>query len=152
MEVSWLGRIGFWHWWVLGIGLIVLEVLSPGVFFLWIGIAAVLVGLLLLGLPHLTWEWQLLAFALFSVAAIALQRAWLVRHPIETDRPTLNRRGAQYLGRVFTLDAPIVDGVGKIRVDDTTWKVRGQDCPGGTKITVTGVDGVVLLVDRIGHR
>jgi membrane protein implicated in regulation of membrane protease activity len=82
-----------------------------------------------------------------SVAAVVLGRVWLKRHPIGTDRPTLNRRGDQYVGRVFTLDEPVINGFGKIRVDDTTWKIRGNDCAAGARIRVVGVDGTTLLVD-----
>ena len=66
--------------------------------------------------------------------------------PIETDRPLLNQRGAQYVGRQFHLDEPIVNGHGKIKVDDSIWKVHGPDCPEGARVTVTGVDGTVLVV------
>ena len=147
MEASWLAEITSWHWWVLGIVFVILEIVSPAAFFLWLGIAAGLVGFVLVGLPDLTWEWQLLAFAGFSVASVVLGRGYLVRHPIKTDQPTLNRRGEQYIGREFTLDAPIVNGIGKIRVDDTSWKIRGSDCPAGNQVLVSGVDGVVLLVE-----
>jgi len=77
---------------------------------------------------------------------VLVGRAWLRRRPIETDHPTLNRRGEQYVGRRFTLDEPIVNGVGKLRVDDTTWKIMGDDLPAGSQVTVTGVDGTVLVV------
>ncbi len=150
MDAGWLSGIGHWHWWVLGIAFVVLEVFSPAAFFLWLGIAAALVGLLLLAMPQLAWEWQLLAFAGFSVASVVLGRSYLKRHPIRTDQPTLNRRGEQYVGRVFTLETPIVNGNGKIRVDDTSWKVRGPDCPAGSQVRVNGVDGVVLLVECTG--
>ena len=72
---------------------------------------------------------------------------WLKRHPTETDQPRLNRRGEQYLGRVFTLEHPVVNGLGKIRVDDSTWKISGPDCSEGTQVRVVGVDGVVLRVE-----
>jgi len=147
MDAGWLDNLTHWHWWVLAVVLVILEILSPGVFFLWMGIAAGVVGFLLLAVPDLAWEWQILAFALFSVVSIALGRSYLKRHPIQTDQPTLNRRGEQYVGRVFTLDAPIVNGVGKIRVDDTSWKINGPECAAGGKVRVTGVDGVVLLVE-----
>ena len=147
MESNWLEGITYWHWWVLGIAFVILEIFSPAAFFLWMGIAAGVVGLLLLALPDLSWEWQILAFALLSVAAIALGRSYLKRNPIKTDQPTLNRRGEQYIGRQFTLDEPIVNGVGKLRVDDTSWKINGPECEAGTKVRVTGVDGVVLLVE-----
>ena len=145
--MDWLQLAEYWHWWVLGVVLVILEVFSPGVFFLWLGIAAGLVGLVMFAYPALPVAGQLLTFALFSVVSILLWRAYLKRHPIKTDQPLLNRRGEQYVGRVFTLDAPVVNGAGKIRVDDSIWKIHGTDCPAGTRVRVTGVDGVVLKVD-----
>lgn len=68
---------------------------------------------------------------------------------IQTDAPTLNRRGQQYVGRVFTLSEAIVNGVGKIKVDDTLWKVKGKDTEVGKRVRVTEVDGVVLLVESV---
>lgn len=147
-----LSQLTFWHWWMLGVVLVILEVFSPGAFFLWMGIAAGVVGLLLLIFSGLTWEFQILLFALFSVASIVLWRLYLNSHPIPTDQPRLNRRGEQYVGRVFTLESPIVNGHGKIRVDDSTWKITGTDCAAGTRVTVVGVDGVVFQVERIENR
>ena len=145
-----LQQVEFWHWWVLGVVLLILEVFAPGAFFLWLALAAGIVGLVVMMIPAMAWEAQLLLFALLSVASFLLGRLWLRRHPIETDLPTLNRRGEQYVGRVFTLEEPVVNGNGKIRVDDTTWKIRGDDCVAGTRVRVTGVDGTVLLIDQAG--
>jgi membrane protein implicated in regulation of membrane protease activity len=146
---AWLQQIDFWHWWVLGVALVILEVFSPGVFFLWLGVAAGVVGVVVWLVPDLSWEYQILIFAAASVTSIALGRSYLKRNPIETDQPMLNRRGEQYVGRVFTLEHPIDNGVGKIRVDDSTWKISGEDCAAGTRIKVIGVDGVVLRVDIV---
>jgi membrane protein implicated in regulation of membrane protease activity len=142
-----LEHVEFWHWWVLGVVLLILEVFAPGAFFLWLAIAAAVVGLVVMAMPAMAWDMQLLVFAVLSVAAVVLGRLWLKRHPIVTDRPMLNRRGDQYVGRVFTLDEPVINGFGKIRVDDTTWKIRGDDCAAGARIRVVGVDGTTLLVD-----
>lgn len=139
-------QLDFWHWWVIGLVLIVLEVFLPGTFFLWMGIAAGVVGLLLFIAPGMGWEYQLLVFALLSVGSILFWRAWLKKHPTETDQPALNRRGEQYVGRTFTLQVPVVNGSGKIRVDDSTWKIQGPDCAAGTRVKVTGVNGVILEV------
>lgn len=142
-----LDQVEFWHWWVLGVVLLILEVFAPGAFFLWLAIAAGVLGLVVMAMPTMAWDMQLLVFAVLSVAAVVLGRLWLKRHPIVTDRPMLNRRGEQYVGRVFTLDEPVLNGFGKIRVDDTTWKVRGEDCAAGARIRVVGVDGTTLLVN-----
>jgi membrane protein implicated in regulation of membrane protease activity len=146
MNASWIGELGPWHWLLAAIALIILEALTPLAFFLWLAVAAGIVGLALALFPALGWQAQLVLFAVFSVLSLFLGRRYLKRHPIATDEPTLNRRGHQYIGRVFTLEQPIINGTGKLRVDDTTWKIAGRDCAGGTKVRVTDVDGVVLLV------
>ncbi|MGF1612626.1 MAG: NfeD family protein [Gammaproteobacteria bacterium] len=138
----------FWQWWILGLVLVILEVFAPGAFLIWMGIAAGLVGLLLLLVPTLPWQLQVLTFAVFCVALVWVWRRHIQSHPIQSEAPWLNRRGEQYVGRVFTLDEPIVNGRGKLRVDDSIWRISGADCPAQSKVVVTGVDGVVLTV---GH-
>ena len=127
-----------------------LELLLPAAFFLGMAIAAGLLGLLLLAWPEIPWEWQLIGFSLLAIVTIWGWRRYLWSNPIRSDRPRLNRRGEQYVGRVFTLEHPIVNGRGKLKVDDTTWKVRGEDCPAATRVRVTGVEGVELLVEAEG--
>jgi membrane protein implicated in regulation of membrane protease activity len=139
-------QLGHWHWWILAATLIILEVFAPGAFFLWLGLAAGAVGTLVFFLPGLDWEYQILAFSVLAVASILVWRKFFKQRPADTDQPTLNRRGEQYIGRVFTLSEPIIDGLGKIRVDDSSWKIHGSDCPAGSQIEVTGVDGTVLQV------
>ncbi len=141
--------IDFWHWWILAVALIIVEILLPSFFALWLAIAAALTGLLLLIFPTLGWEWQLLLFALFSVVSIVAWRRYYQKHPIKTDEPMLNRRGEGYLGRELTLSQPIIDGIGKIRLDDSTWKVQGPDCPAGTRIRITALNNVVFTVERL---
>ena len=142
-------QITYWHWGILAIALLIFEIATPGFFLLWIGIAAGLVGVLLWFMPGLGWEYQILIFAVLSVTTVVLWRRYQQAHPITSDQPTLNRRGEQYVGRVFTLQEGIVNGVGKIKVDDSTWKVEGADCPAGTRIHVVGVDGVILKVESV---
>jgi membrane protein implicated in regulation of membrane protease activity len=109
--------------------------------------AALLTGALLWAWPELSWEWQLVTFSLLSVASIVLARKLLSRHPIESDRPLLNRRAAQLVGRVCVLPEPIVNGEGKIRIDDSVWRISGADAVAGAQIRIVGADGVVLRVE-----
>lgn len=143
---GWFDTALYWHWLVLAVVLIVLEVLSPGVFFLWLGLSAGLVGAILFLVPDLAWTIQLLLFAVFGIVTVLGWRYWLAKHPTPSDRPTLNRRGEQYIGRRFTLDEPINNGQGWVRVDDGRWKVQGEDLPAGARIEVTGVEGATFLV------
>lgn len=145
-------HIDHWSWWILAIVLIVLEAFAPGTFFLWMGIAAGTVGFILLLIPGMGWEYQVFTFAAISVASILVWRQFARKHPVVTDQPALNRRGAQYIGRTFTLGEPIINGQGKIHVDDTTWKIKGDDCEAGGKVKVVGVDGVLLKVDVVDRK
>ncbi len=143
-----LGSVEFWHWWILGVVLAAIEVAAPVLIFLWLGVAAGMTGLILLVIPATPFEFQLLSFALFSVASVALSRWYLRRRPIATDDPTLNRRAEQHIGRTFTLDQAIENGRGKVRVGDSFWRVKGDDLPVGVRVRVTGVDGITLVVEE----
>jgi membrane protein implicated in regulation of membrane protease activity len=147
--MEWLDQIVFWHWWIAAGLLLILELTTPTFFFLWLGIAAAATGLLLLVFPGLSVEAQLVLFAVLSVVAIVLWRKFREARPLTSDQPNLNRRGEQYTGRVFTLEQAIENGVGKVTVDDSTWRVVGADMPAGTKVRVDGLDGVVFKVVEV---
>ncbi len=144
--MAWFEHIVFWHWWILAGILLILELTAPAFFFLWLGIAAAATGLVLLVFPVIPLESQLVIFSVLSVVAVLAWRRYREAHPIETDQPNLNRRGQQYVGREFTLEQPITNGVGKVTVDDSTWRVKGPDLPAGSQVIVEDVEGVVFVV------
>ena len=146
--MEWLQHILFWHWWILAGVLLIVELSSPVFVFLWLGFAAAAVGFLLLVFPSLPVEVQLVLFGVLCVVAVLAWRRYREVHPPQSDNPLLNQRGQQYIGRVFTLDHAIVNGEGKVKVDDSSWRVKGPDLPAGTRVEVTGVDGVVFIVTR----
>jgi hypothetical protein len=90
---------------------------------------------------------QFALFAILSVVSIVLSRRYLKRKPLETDHPDLNRRGARYVGRNFVLDEALVGGRGRMKVDDTTWRVEGPDLPAGASVRVTEVNGATLRIE-----
>ena len=145
--LSYLQSANHWGWWIFAVILVVLEIAIPGAVFLWMGIAAGVVGGIVFVAPTLSWQYQFLIFAILSVVSVLVARRYLRSRPIATDQPSLNRRGSQYIGRTFTLSEPIVDGRGRLHVDDTMWRIDGPDLETGTKVTVVGVDGVVLKVE-----
>ncbi len=145
--MEWLDQVVFWHWWMLAGLLLIFELTAPAFFFLWLGIAAAAVGLILLVFPSIGLETQLVLFSIASVVSIIIWRKYRESRPLKTDQPNLNRRGHQYIGRVFSLSNPIINGEGKVTVDDSTWRVKGPDLPAGTSIKVTGVDGVIFTIE-----
>lgn len=146
---EYLKQMTFWHWLIAALVLIILEMMAPGVVFLWVGIASAITGLALLAIPEMSWEIQMMMFAVLSVAISIAGRVWVWNRPTETDQPLLNKRGQQYVGRRFVLEEAIVNGTGRVRVEDTSWRVSGDDLPAGESVEVTGVDGVVLKVKKI---
>ena len=137
-----------WHWLTIGVVLFVFELFAPTSFLLWPAIAAVITGLFTWLLPTMGWQLQLALFALLAVAVTLAGRHFYKNKPDSTtSHPTLNRRGDSIKGRVITLEEPIVNGVGSVRIDDTRWRLIGQDAPAGTKLIVTGTEGSSLTVE-----
>lgn len=136
-----------WHWFALAGALLVFEVLLPITFFLWVGVAAAVTGVVAL-IVDLDTEAQILVFSTLSVVSIALSRVYLRRRAPERDRDSsLSRRGEQHIGKTYTLAAAIENGVGKVKVGDSLWRVEGEDRPAGGKVTVVGVRGSSFMVE-----
>jgi membrane protein implicated in regulation of membrane protease activity len=140
--------LGTWNWLIFGFILMALELMAPGVFLFWLGLAALLVGLVSFIL-HPSWQAQLLMFAVFALAAVPLWRRLARSREVSRSNPFLNKRAAALVGRVFTLEKPIVDGVGVVRIDDTIWRVAGPDAPAGSRVRVTQADGANLTVAAV---
>jgi hypothetical protein len=138
--------LGAWNWFILAAALLLLEVMAPGTFMLWLGLSALLVGLISLVIDW-SWQYQFLAFAAFAMAAIPLWRRVGTGARTPTDQPFLNRRTDAFIGRVFTLEKPIVGGNGTIGIGDTVWRISGPDCPSGSRVKVAAVDGATLRVE-----
>ncbi|MEZ5831346.1 MAG: NfeD family protein [Dongiaceae bacterium] len=146
--LSWLDGTQFWHWWILAALFAGIEILAPGVFFIWLGAAAALTGLIALIIPSLGWEIEALIFAILSVATVMFWRSYIKKSKTKDDpAATLNRRGEQLIGRTAILSEAIQNGRGKARIDDSVWRVEGADLPAGTQVKVTGVDGAILKVE-----
>ena len=145
-----VNELGPWNWMVLGIILLGAEILVPGVFLIWIGLAAIVTGVASLVLWEAGfWSWQVQTLVFL---ALSLLSAWIGKRIMdasgdETDEPLLNRRQAQLVGRVATLEEPIRNGRGRVRIGDTLWRVTGADMDAGTRVRVTAEDAGTLRVE-----
>jgi membrane protein implicated in regulation of membrane protease activity len=141
-----LSTLGTWNWLIFGLVLIILELLAPGVFLFWLGLAALLVGLVSFTFSP-SWQMQMLMFAVFAIAAVPLWRRMAHSSKAASkSNPFLNKRAHALVGRVFTLEKPIIDGSGTIRIDDTIWRVAGPDAPAGSRVRIVQADGASLTV------
>lgn len=144
-----IAELGPWNWMVLGLVLLGAEVLVPGFFLIWIGIAAIIVGALSLALwdaAFWTWQVQVLVFLGLALVSAFVGRALMKRSGV-SDQPLLNKRGEQLVGKVATLDEAIVNGRGRIRIDDTVWRVSGPDLDAGTRVRVARLTDSELVVE-----
>ncbi len=141
--------MAFWHWLVLAAVLGVIEVAVPAMVCIWLAAAALGAALLAWLAPGLAWEYQGLVFAVLAIAGVAVGRMVFARAQPPPGEEHLNRRAQSYVGRTFTLERPIVDGRGRLKVDDTVWLVEGPDLPTGTRVQVTGAENTLLRVERV---
>ena len=142
-----LGIFGNWTWLVLAAALLAVELTLPGIYFLWLGLAAAVVGVLHVVFP-MTAQVEIVLFGVLSVALLLVARPWLMkRQAVESDRPNLNRRMNDYIGKHYVLDEPLRNGRGKVRIDDTYWTIEGPDQPKGATVKVVGVVDTRLRVE-----
>ncbi len=145
-------ELGPWSWWIVAFILLAAELIAPGVFLIWIGLAALVIGALSLFLwdaPVWAWQLQFVLFAGLSVAFALLGRRYFGKNRDTSDEPFLNQREASLVGRTATLQEPIVEGRGRIRLDDTWWPVDGKDMPAGTRVRIASARGRTLTVEAI---
>ncbi|RUM79303.1 MAG: hypothetical protein DSZ14_02195 [Candidatus Thioglobus sp.] len=135
----------FWHWLVLGLALIIIELFAWSTFFLWMGISAVVVGILLYLSPNMSWEMQLLIFAFLSIVTIyAVKKLFKVK-TIDTQ---LNERASRHIGNVYTV-AELDNNGAKVKVGDSLWLAKGCDMIIGQQVKVVGTDSTTLIVEEI---
>lgn len=139
----------FWHWFAFAAVLGTIEILAPGVFFLWLALAAFLTGLLVLVMPGASAAMQITTFGVLAVVMVFAAWKFLKKNPISSEQPLLNQRSAQLVGKVCTLEDAVVNGTGRVRIGDSTWKVEGPDMAAGGQVRVVGFDGPALKVEKV---
>lgn len=138
--------LGAWNWLIFGGLLMVLELVVPGSFLLFIGFAAAAVGVVALS-TDIAWQYQCLLFAALCIAFVALARVYWRSGDRLSEQPMLGRRTEQFIGRSYVVAEAIKNGRGKIRIGDTLWSVEGPDTPQGEEVVVTGAQSATLRVE-----
>src|SRR5947209_17611785 len=78
--------LGYWNWFIAGAILLLLELIAPGTFMMWLGLSALAVGVISLA-GVLSWQAQLIAFAVFVTISIPLWRRFARRVEQPEDQP-----------------------------------------------------------------
>lgn len=146
--------LGPWTWLIIGLMLLVGEAVVPGVFLIWFGIAGVTIGALSL-LPFADvawWPWQvqLVAFGILSLVLVFVGNRLFPSNGANDDASKMNDPLAKFVGREAVLVEAIENGIGRVKLGDTTWRVSGPQQDVGSRVRVTGVDQETLLVEPAG--
>ena len=137
-------------WWLLGLLLVASEMLTPGYFLLWIGLAAGVMGVLTWMFPGMGFIAQTVVFAILAIGICTFY--WKVIRPRaekRNDQPLLNDRAAQLIGQTFQVSDAIVHGRGKVRINDSVWLAEGADAAVGESVVVVAVNGTTLSVRAV---
>jgi membrane protein implicated in regulation of membrane protease activity len=145
--MEWFEILTPWHWLTAAVILIVIEMMIGTYFLLWVGFAAAATALVqwVFGIG---WQVQMIVFFILSLVSIAAWHFYAKNNPEVDTMPNLNKRGHQHIGRTFNLSRAIINGTGKINVNDSTWKVEGEDLPEGAKVKVIDILGTILKVEK----
>lgn len=149
MIIHYLTQLGLWNWFLASLLLLILEIIMPGIFFMWFGLAALMTGtlaFLFAASLGFGWQAQVITFLILSVAIVVIGRRFLGAQKSPGD-PLINQRGEQLIGMRATLDETIVNGRGRIRINDTLWRVTGPDLAAGTRVRVVAFNPISLEVE-----
>lgn len=137
-----------WLWFAAGLVLAGLEMVVPGVYLIWLALAALVTGALVLVVEP-PMAMQIVSFVSLSLIFAYSARRWLRDQPIESSDPLMNNRAGRLIGQTAVVTQAIDGGEGRVRVGDGEWPASGPDCPAGTRVRIAGANGVLLTVEAL---
>lgn len=146
--INYLAANGPWAWVIAGLVMLGLELVLPGGFLLWMGVAGIVTGFVTMAYP-LAWPVQWVMFGAMSLVFILAWLRFSRGREKASDSPYLNRRADRFIGHEAVLDFPIEAGSGRLALGDTIWRISGPDLPAGRRVRVVAHEGAVLKVEPI---
>jgi len=146
---TWGVQNAHWLWWCAGVLLLAGEMLVPGVYLLWIGLAASITGVFAWLVPSIGFEGHGLIFAALGAASIYVgHRYFYGTGQVEPDK-LVNTQGQKHVGKSYTVVEAIENGRGHVEVGDSRWLAEGKDAAIGSLVRVIAVEGTVLVVEPV---
>lgn len=137
-----------WHWSIIGLVLLIIELFFPGAFFIWIGFSALITAALTYVLG-LTFASQAICFMIACILCVTIGARIYKKLKVSKEASILNRKSDQMVGLVFTLNEPIINGSGHVQIGGSYWRIIGQDLPTGTEVRIEKIEGNSLVVKAI---
>jgi membrane protein implicated in regulation of membrane protease activity len=147
--MEWLNTLEQHYLWLaLGVFLCAAEILVPGMFLIFLGLAALITGLTVWAVP-LAVPFQIVLFVGLAFLAVFVGRNFIRQNPVEAADPKMNKRGDRMAGETATVVEALSDGTGRVKHGDSEWLARGPDVAKGAKVRINGSDGAVLIVEPL---
>lgn len=144
--IDWQSIEPHWWWMILAVLFGIGEIFLPGVFLIWVAIAAALTGVAA-GLTGMSLAFQIVLFALLCLVITYAGRRWYADNPVPSQDPLLNDRAARLIGETVMVVEAISNGRGRVKVGDGVWNCQGPDAEIGTRVRIVGADGATLSVE-----
>lgn len=146
--IAGLGLSDYWWWLIVACVLAIAEMLIPGIFLIWLAIAAAITGAVAyiapVGIPI-----QIIVFAVLSLIAVYAGKRWYNDNPVPSADPLLNNRAARMIGKTVVVTDAFINGEGRVKVGDSVWPAAGPDLASGAAARIVAVNGGVLQVEPI---
>ena len=137
-----------WMWAIGGLVLLIAEIVAPGFFLVFLGVAAIATGLFTL-LFDLSLAPQLVLFVIYTALAVMIGKRWYAEPDHHDQSIKLNDPSLRMVGKTLTVVDPIDAHGGRVRVGDGEWSARGGPAAAGARVRVIAVDGNCLLVENV---
>ena len=142
------GIESYWIWLILGLALATLEMVVPGVYLIWLAMAALGIAVLaFVSAPPLAL--QIIAWLSLSLILAFSAKRWLRDRPVSSSDPLLNNRVGRLHGETALVTQAIESGSGRVKVGDSEWIARGTDTAAGARVRIIGSNGAELLVEPV---
>ncbi|MGC6406127.1 NfeD family protein [Bisgaard Taxon 45] len=148
--MEWFSTWSPWHWLILGFVLLIAELVLPGVFLLWWGLAAVVIAGVMALIPSVSLTVLAISYAILAIILSVVW--WKYQHgkdKADQLHSSLNQRDHAMLGTRGTVQEIAPHGIGRGHFGDTTWRIQGADLQVGDLVEVYQVDGITLKVKKV---
>ena len=149
-SLNWMAQNAHWLWWSAGVVLLAGEMLIPGGYLLWLGVASAVTGIVAWLAPSLGFAGHGIIFAILATVSIYVGNRFVYKQKQGTPTTDVNVSGKRFIGKKFVVVETIENGRGHVQVGDSRWLAEGPDAAKGTQVHVTAVEGTVLMVEPVG--
>lgn len=138
------------YWLYLGVALMLLEIMTPGLVSLFFGLSALTLSAVVWLFPSLNQAVQWLIFSVLSILYILLLRKSL-RTVFKGDREVSDNPSDEFTGKLAVVtEAVAPNKPGRVEFCGTTWTAEaGQAVPAGASVRIAGKKNLTLKIEPV---